>query len=228
MFLFKKHYKGLEREISGLRFLNPVGLYRQTESLRVRPLAGFGLGFLTLNPDSANLLEWIQRLAEHRSSLNGTLLGVNLKKDIERSFSLVYDFADFIIIDADSNEGIGSTDLPDIPDLLEELLKLRLCYEHYTPIFVRLPSGLDQEDMRSLLSYSLLSGINGIVAKGLGTLNTVLDISQRRMPVIGHAASPEEAASMLQQGATLTELDVRHPMALRLLKNLEKEAKNHD
>ena len=224
MLLFKPHFKGLEKEVSSLSFGNPVGLYRQGENLRIRALTGLGLGFLTLNPDSGNILQWIQQLVRQRRNQD-SLLAVNLRKNIERSFSLVYDFADFIIIDTNSNGGIDSPDLPDIPQLLDELLNLRLCYEQLTPIFLRLPVGLIPEEMQSVLSYCLLSGINGIVAAGTGTVHQVLEFTQRRLPVIGTTASPEEAAAMLKDGASLVEMDVRPPVALKLLKTLEKEVK---
>jgi len=224
MLLFKPHFKGLEKEVSGLRFGNPIGLHRQGENLRIRALTGLGLGFLTLNPDTGNILAWIQQLAQQRRNQD-SLLGVNLKKNIERSFSLVYDFADFIIIDTNGNGGIDSPDLPDIPQLMDELLNLRLCYEQLTPIFLRLPVGLTPEEMQSMLSYCMLSGINGIVAAGIGTVHQILEITQRRLPVIGTAASPEEAVTMLKNGASLIELDVRPPVALKLLKTLEKEVK---
>ena len=224
MLLFKPRFKGLEKEVSGLKFCNPVGLYRPGEALRFRALTDLGMGFLTVNPDSEHILEWIQQLAKRRRSQD-TLLGFNLKKDIERSFSLVYDFADFIVIDTDSNGGINSPDLPDIPVLLDELLSLRLCYEQYTPIFLRLPAGLIPEEIQSVLSYCLLSGINGIVAAGIGTVHQVLECSKGRIPVVGTASSPEEATAMLQEGASLIEMEVRPSVALRLLKTLEKEAK---
>ena len=227
MFLFKPHFKGLEKEVSGLRFSNPVGLSRKGNSSRIRPFTGLGLGFLTVTPDSNNILAWIQQLSQQRNNQD-SLLAVNLQKDLERSFSLVYDFADLIIIDTNSNGGINSLDLPDIPVLLDELLNLRLCYEQYTPILLRLPVGLTPEDMQGILSYCMLSGINGIVAQSIGNVRKVLEITKERIPVMGSSHTPEEAALMLQEGASLVELEVRPPVALKLLKNLEKEAKKHD
>ncbi len=227
MFVFKRRFKGLGREVSGLQFCNPVGLYRPQGELRIRPLAGTGVGFLTLNPDQENMLEWIRRLSEARSGRE-FLFAVNLQKDVVRSFSLVYDFADFIIIDLDSNEGIGSSDLSDIPMVLDELLNLRLCYEYYTPVFLRLPAVLDPEEMQTVLSYSMLCGINGIVAEGLGTVHSVLEKTRGRIPLVGTAQSEEDARAMLQEGVSLVELKTRPPVALKLLKTLEKEAKRHD
>ena len=227
MLLFKPHFRGLEKEVSGLRFSNPVGLFRKGESARIRALAGLGVGFLTLTPDSDHIMDWIQHLAQQRHGQD-VLLAVNLNKNIERSFSLSYDFADILIVDTNSNGGIDSPDITDIPLLLDELLNLRLCYERLTPIFLRLPRGLTPEELHSILSYCLLSGINGIVATGKSTVHQVLEFTQRRIPVIGCTSSPEEASAMLQDGASLIEMDVRPPMALKLLKTLEKEAKNHD
>ena len=227
MSLFKPHFRGLEKEVSGLRFSNPVGLFRKGDSARIRALTGLGVGFLTLTPDSDHIMEWIQRLAQQRHGQD-MLLAVNLSKDIERSFSLSYDFADILIVDTNSNGGIDSPDIPDIPVLLDELLNLRLCYERSTPVFLRLPMGLTPEEMHSILSYCLLSGINGIAANGTSTVHQVLEYTQRRIPVMGCATSQEEASAMLQDGASLIEMDVRPPVALKLLKTLEKEAKNHD
>ncbi len=225
MFVFKRHFRGLEREVSGIRFSNPVGLARPADLRRIhhpfpRPVAGF----LTLEPDQSNFLEWIHRLPALREE-EGALVAVNLRKDIERSFSLVYDFADFIIIDLDSNDGIGSSDLSDIPLVLDELLNLRLCYDGYTPVFLRLPTVLDAEEMHSVLSYCMLSGINGILAEGLGTVLSVLEQIQGRIPLVGTALSAEEGHAMLQAGVSLTELRTRPSEARKLLKILEKESK---
>ena len=43
-----------------------------------------------------------------------------MKSDIVRTFSLVYDFADLIIIDPDSDNGIDSPDLSDTVALMDE------------------------------------------------------------------------------------------------------------
>lgn len=225
--LFKSHFKGLNQEVSGLRFSNPAGVFRKGESARIRSLTGLGLGFLTVSPDSRDILRWIQQVVSQRRGQD-TLLGVNLRKDIERSFSLVYDFADFLVIDTNSNGGIDSPDVSDIPVLLDELLNLRLCYEQYTPIFLRLPIGLTPEELHTILSYCQLSGVNGVVATGIGNVRQVLEFTQRRLPVTGCSTSPEEAALMLREGASLVEMEVRPSVALKLLKTMEKEAKKHD
>lgn len=112
--------------------------------------------------------------------------------------------------------------------MLDELLNLRLCYEQFTPILLRLPVGLTPEEMQGILSYCMLSGINGIVAQRIGNVRKVLEITKGRIPVMGSSYTPEEAALMLQEGASLVELEVRPPVALKLLKNLEKKAKKHD
>lgn len=76
--MFKPHFKGLEKEVSGLRFNNPVGLARKGYSSRIRPLTGLGLGFLSVTPDSDNILAWIQQLAQQRKNQD-SLLAVNLQ-----------------------------------------------------------------------------------------------------------------------------------------------------
>ena len=105
--------------------------------------------------------------------------------------------------------------------MLDELLNLRLCYEQFTPILLRLPVGLTPEEMQGILSYC-------IVAQRIGNVRKVLEITKGRIPVMGSSYTPEEAALMLQEGASLVELEVRPPVALKLLKNLEKKAQKHD
>ena len=224
MSLFKPHFKGLEKEVSGLRFRNPVGLFRKGDSVRIRPLAGLGVGFLTLTPDQDHIMEWIQRLAQPRHGQD-ILLAVNLNKNIERSFSLAYDFADILIVDTNSNGGtVGDATI----DANMILLGNRDDTKEGGSTLIGGIGDLTPEEMHSILSYCQLSGINGVVATGSGTVRQVLEITQNRLPVMGCASTPEEAAQMLQDGASLIEMDVRPPVALKLLKTLEKDAKNHD
>lgn len=152
-----------------------------------------------------------------------TLLAVNLNADIIRCFSLVYDFADFIIIDPDTDNGISSPDISDTTELLDEIVNLRLCYERYNPIFLRLSHADTPEEIPQLVSCARLSGLDGLVAPTPQKVRMSLEECQGRMPVIGVAQTPEEAMEELLAGASLIETSMR-PLALaRLLKLLEKQ-----
>ena len=219
MFLFGSHKKkALDTDVVGLSFKYPVGV-RQSPSVRQpRDCRTSGAGFVTLTPPENDVLNWILGLQEYRRK---TVLAVNVSSDIARSFSLVYDFTDLIIIDPDVDRGIDSTDISDTTVLLDEVVSLRLCYEHYTPIALRISHGHTPDEIHTLRDHCRLSGIDAVVvpAKKVGM---VLEETQHRYPVIGAADSPEEALECLQAGASLVETTLR-PFALsKLLKTLSR------
>lgn len=219
MFLFGSHKKkALDTSVAGLSFKNPVGV-RQSPSIRqLRECRTFGAGFVTLSPPDENVLNWILGLQEYRKK---TILAVNVSSDLTRSFSLVYDFTDLIIIDPDADRGIDSADLSDTTILLDEVVNLRLCYEHYTPIALRLSHGHTPDEIHTLLAHCRLSGIDAVVVPAR-KVGMVLEETQHRYPVIGAADSVEEALECLQAGASLVETTL-HPFALnKLLKTLSR------
>lgn len=197
-------------ELWGMHLRNRVGL---------RPAGGrflpkhvpARLGFLTLEAPSENILSWIPLLPQYREK---TILAVNIRTDIAHAFSLLYDFADLLIIDPDSDQGINSPDISDITQLLDEITGLRLCYERYTPILLRLSHAVTPEEVAPLLASSRIMGIDGIVAPGTAKVRQIQEESQGRVPVVGAATSVEEAREMLQAGALLTETTVRGPIQL--------------
>lgn len=219
MFLFGSHKKkALDTNVAGIDFKNPLGV-RQSPTIRqLRDCRTYGAGFITLTPPDDNVLNWVLDLQEYRKK---TILAVNVSSDLARSFSLVYDFSDLIIIDPDGDRGIDSTDISDTIVLLDEVVSLRLCYEQYTPIALRLSHGHTPDEIQTLLSHCRLSGIDAVVvpAKKVGM---VLEETQHRYPVIGTADSIEDALECLQAGASLVETTL-HPYAFnKLLKTLSR------
>lgn len=212
-FFGKKRDKTLlQTEAAGLRFRNPVGVYDQPRSLNA--------GFITLIPPQEGVLNWIHGLEQYRGK---SVLAVNLHTDIVRAFSLVYDFADLLIIDPDSDNGIDSPDFSDTTALLEEIVGLRLCYDGYTPVFLRLSHAVAPDELRPLLGQSRLFGIDGFVAASAAQVRQVVALTDGRVPVIGRADTPEEAAEILSGGASLVEAHFR-PLQVKLfLQQLEKQ-----
>lgn len=219
MFLFGSHKnKPLDCFFAGIRLKNPVGF---------RPLPGANdfseaksiskAGFLTLTPPKDHVLDWIVGLQEYRKK---TVLAINVSADLARTFSLVYDFSDFIIIDPDGDNGIDSPDISDTSVLLDEVVNLRLCYEHYTPIFLRLSHGHTQDEVTALLEHCRLSGIDGMVAPGAKKVQMIVEQTQGRFPVIGWAETPEEALACFQAGATLVETPLKSCSLTKLLNTL--------
>lgn len=211
----------LQKEVAGLVFRNPVGIPYTIKNSRFSlffpaPKAGF----LTITPPKEQVLSWIRSLDSKK--LGENLLAVNINTDIVRTFSLVYDFPAFIIVDPDSDNGIDATDISDTQVLLDELVSLRLCYERYTPFFLRLSHGLTEEELQYLLGACQLSGVDGVVVPTPQMVTRVREITLGRLPVIGMAQNQEEALQALDAGAALVEANVGPIGLKKLVKTLEK------
>ena len=212
--LRKKHKNTTEIELFGLHFANPLGIVMEVEALSGRFFRRFPAGFLSLTPPKEHILEWIHRLQEIR---NKTVVAINIKEDILRTFSLVYDFADFIIIDPDNDNGIDSPDIADIAQLLDEIVNLRLCYEHYTPILLRISREDTPDEIRPLCACARLSGLDGIVAPDAKKVQLTLAECDHRLPVLGVAQTQEEVLASLAAGACLVETRSFRPRAFEKL-----------
>lgn len=214
IFRRKKQIPGVE--LWGLQLRNRVGL-RPAERRFLPRHVPDELGFLTLDAPATDLLAWAPGLPAYRDK---TLLAVNLRSDIAHAFSLLYDFADILIIDPDSDQGINSPDISDITELLDEITSQRLCYESYTPVLLRLSHAVTPEEIAPLLATCRMMGLDGIVATSLSQVQQILADSQGRVPVVGAATSTEQAQEMLRAGAILTEIPLISPFQLaQLIKN---------
>ncbi|MBR4775588.1 MAG: hypothetical protein IK008_05785 [Bacteroidales bacterium] len=210
----------LEREVSGLFFTNPVGV---PYTIKKR---GFSLfrpapksGFLTLTPPEESVMNWIRGL--EKKKMGNCVLAVNVNTDIVRTFSLVYDFAGFIIVDPDSDKGIDASDISDTQVLIDELVSLRLCYERYTPFFLRLRHGISEEELHYLLGACRLAGLDGVAAPAR-MVSRINALTEGRLTVIASANSQEEALRAFREGASLLELNDIGPIGVKkLLKKLE-------
>ena len=200
--MFRKRDQHLETEVAGLVFPNPAGVpyvlkeHRYFKCFFKSPKAGF----LVLMPPRENILPWIKSL---KSEPDSTVLAVDIHSDIVRTFSLVYDFADLIIVDPDSDQGIGAADISDTQQLLDELVSLRLCYEHYTPVFLHLSHGISHEELEALLGTCQLNGLDGVVAPNLAMLGQIREMTLGRIPVACMASTPEDALHALENQASL-------------------------
>ena len=216
--------KSLALEVAGLNFANPVGLLQGPEGLKKCPLWAPKAGFTIAIPPKDHLIEWSIQLPK----ITDGVLAINLSSDIVRSFSLLYDFAHLIILDPDADNGIRSADISDITELIDEIVSLRLCYERYTPVFLRLSHAETPDDIRPLCSYARLAGLDGLVAPDAEKVRLTLAECQYRVPVIGVAENAETALQELQDGASLVQTQLG-PLALRkLLKTLETPHKEND
>lgn len=212
MFLFgnKRKKNQLKLEVSGLEFANPLGSTSWSANA----------SFIVTTPPKDNVIDWISSI---KSKYPGQIVALDISEDIQRNFSLSYDFAGFLIINPDHAGGINAMDISDIVNMLDSLLSLRLCYEKYTPVYLRISKAVTPEELKTLISYCRLSGIDGIVAQGLHNVQYIKELSQGRMPVIGATSDAQEAITMLSEGASLVELSASSIVLKKTLKTLEQQ-----
>ena len=100
-------------------------------------------------------------------SKNTSSINEEAAKDYETSFGLLYDFVDMFVINISCPNVVGLTSLQDISflsDIIDKLLALRLYYDEYRPILLKVSPDLPSTQLDEIIDYSLRSGIDGIVA----------------------------------------------------------------
>ena len=100
-------------------------------------------------------------------SKNTTSINEDAAKDYETSFALLYDFVDMFVINISCPNVVGLTALQDmnfLSDIIDRLLSLRMYYDEYRPILLKVSPDLSHEQLDEIIDYSLRSGIDGIVA----------------------------------------------------------------
>lgn len=192
--------EGLEREVFGLQFYNPVGLGAglDIDGDLYNDLNDLGFSFVEIGPFKE--LSAIRRaLYKIQSDPQNDVLAACISGDYLDSFCLAYDFCDFFVIDI--------TDHPDI-ELLDSLLEARLTYDIYKPIVVKLPEDIPFEDVDEIVDYCLMNSVDGIEARSTDQIRTIASRSKRRLPIIAncHIKTPAQAEEALKAGASLVEV----------------------
>ena len=215
---FRREHPSLAREVFGIRFRHPIGLApvleQQVELLDACDSIGFS--FTGFFPGATPIRTIAERLQERNTPI---VAAIELRAEGEseeaaqqfliRQFSLLYDFADYFIIDINRESGLSSLDdFSDWTTVLDELLSLRLYYEKYRPIILRIAPGHTEEQMKRILDFTLQSGFDGVIAPGISKVRFCKEHTQNRIPIIGSGAvsTPEEAVELLNAGASLIEV----------------------
>ncbi|MDO5443025.1 MAG: quinone-dependent dihydroorotate dehydrogenase [Bacteroidia bacterium] len=90
-------------------------------------------------------------------------------KDYETAFSLFYDFADMFTVNISMPNESGVLTVEDttsLADVMDPLLDLRLCYDKYKPILIKVSPDIPYEQLDAMLDYCMLSGVDGVIAGG--------------------------------------------------------------
>lgn len=100
-------------------------------------------------------------------SKNTTSINEDAAKDYEKSFGLLYDFVDMFVVNISCPNVVGLTALQDITflsEIVDKLLDLRMYYDNYRPILLKVSPDLSHQQLDEIIDYCLRSGIDGIVA----------------------------------------------------------------
>lgn len=108
-------------------------------------------------------------------------------KDYETSFSLLYDFVDFIVVNMSCPNEQGLQTLQDkdsFAEIIDPLLELRMCYEKTKPILVKVSPDIPHAQLDEILDYCMYSGIDGIVAGNYARLRPGHVSNERKAELI--------------------------------------------
>ncbi|MCR5071342.1 MAG: hypothetical protein K6A62_05395 [Bacteroidales bacterium] len=190
---------GLQREVFGIDFYNPIGLGAGLDIYGelYNDLNNLGFSFVEIGPMNADgIRRAIRRIQQDPQN---DILAACINEDYLTAFTLAYDFCDFFVIDLSKNPST---------DILDPLLDARLTEEVYKPVVVKLPAALPPSETEDLLDYCLMNGIDGIETRSIEQIRHIVKYTSGRLPVISNHVieTPEQAAEALEAGASLIEV----------------------
>ena len=197
--LHKNRSFGIDRDVFGLHFYNPLGLGAGLDKKGelCATLEDLGFSFVEIGPlDAASTRSAIANIQEKPCE---DILAACIINDLTTSFSLIYDFCDFFVIDQQT--GLKES-------IIDQILNIRLTYDDYKPIVVKLSEFITEQDLHHALDYCMYSGIDGVQVGAKEHVKMISEYTKGRMPIIAncHIKSPSEALNLIQDGASLIEM----------------------
>ena len=125
-------------------------------------------------------------------------------KDYQTAFSLFYDFADMFTVNVSMPNESGVLTVDDttsLADIMDPILDLRLCYDSYKPILIKVSPDIPYEQLDPMLDYCMLSGVDGIIAGGPTRKREGLTCNERRIKGVGPGGM--SGAPLFQQSLAL-------------------------
>ena len=211
-------------EVFGLNFYNPLGLGAglDRKGELFGDLEDLGFSFVEIGP--LDLESTRKAIVNIQTRPHEDILAACLKEDIVTSFSLIYDFCDFFVIDL--SDGFDEK-------TLDQVIDVRLTYDEYKPVVLKVSENISDDELKTALEYCMLCGIDGIQVRKVENVAFASACTGGRLPIIAncHVKTPEMALLLLKDGASLVEVRsgvVSEGTALvrRILKYLEKNLNN--
>ena len=122
-------------------------------------------------------------------SKNTTSINDDASKDYESSFALLYDFVDMFVINISCPNVSGLSDLQDVSflsDIVDKLLELRMYFDDYRPILIKVSPDISHQQLDEIIDYCLMSGVDGIVAGNTTRSRSGLTLEPEKIEEIGN------------------------------------------
>jgi len=220
----RSHYQhpSLSRSYFGLDLKSPIGIGAGLD-LDVKyfnELNSIGAAFTTVGPLSlhgdenmCDVRDAIRRLKSTDNSDDRHVLAVlarnkgtvqdDIPDELDRAYTLIYDFVDIVCIDMD---GIR---IDIIDDILDRLTTIRRFNDDHRAILIKLPVNATDDDLDLLIHEILSFGIDGVViACGIRNhemLSKIKEKSHGLLPIAisGGTITPDSAKEFIEEGASL-------------------------
>jgi len=109
-------------------------------------------------------------------------------KDYEFSFEYLYDYVDYFVLnvscpnvkDSDKNQS-----LENITPIIDKLLELRMMYDDYRPILLKISPDVNKEYLDDIINLVLISGLDGIIAANTSSRRDGLTTEKKVLNKIG-------------------------------------------
>ena len=197
--IYKNRPVGLEREVFGLKFYNPVGLGAGLDihGDLYNDLNNLGFSFSQIGPMG---LEGVKNAVRTlQKDPQNDILAVCINEDFLTSFTIAYDFCDFFVIDLSETNG---------PEVADSIIDARLTEDIYKPIVIKISPEVGEARMGGIINYCMMNGIDGIEVSELSQIKLINRLTAGRLPVIADNPinTPQDAAEALEAGASLLEV----------------------
>lgn len=197
--IHSNHQEGLQREVFGLSFYNPVGLGAGLDihCELYNDLNNLGFSFTEVGPMGA---DGVRKAIDHiQADPPDDIIAVCISEDYLTSFTLAYDFFDMFIIDLTDDPSTEETNA---------LLESRINEQEYKPIIIKLPDYIGGAELDHIADFCLMNSIDGLELRSDAQVRQVHEHTGGRLPIIAncHIDTPEQAAESLKAGASLVEI----------------------
>lgn len=193
---YKRNTPALKKHLMGLDFASPVGVAAGVDKRGEYTdiIACYSPSFVEIGPirDVMFAIKHLQNRTEDMLILGN----LSNTQAVERSFSLIYDFVDAIVLNVSLNTTVSK--------IIDHLLDLRRYNDTYKPIIFKLNPDLTPEVLDQISDYMLRSGIDAVMVHA-ECIPVIREKTHGLLPVIAQAeiTKPERAQQLLSSGADL-------------------------